>query len=127
MSRVMISTEDNALASELIRQARNLDLRVTVATSANTLDQVRLLNPDLLILDLKQRIDGRLLLARLKQDLRTTSVRVATVFGREDVNVQRFCKEHRVTSHDLKPLMPTYLEKLVGYRSVMNRRPAQVA
>jgi CheY-like chemotaxis protein len=93
----------------------------------NTLEQVRLFGPDLLVLDLNQRLDGRLLLARLKQDFRTRAVRIATVTGKDDAAVRRFCLEHHVASHELKPLRSTYLEDLVGYRSVLTRRPAQVA
>lgn len=125
--RVLVSSEDEQLVMELLRQARPLQLRLTIATATNTLDQARLINPDLLILDLQQRIDGRLLLARLKQDVRTSALRVVTIAAREDSVVRRFCNDHRVAAHDLKPLSSGYLEKHVGYRSILTRSPASVA
>lgn len=112
--RVLVSSEDVSFVGELARQARLQCIRLNVATSVNTLDQVRLLSPDLVVLDLSQRIDGRLLLARLKQDPRTSFVRIAAIAAREDKNVQRFCREYGVASYDLKPLMPGYLERLTG-------------
>lgn len=111
---VLVSSEDVSFVGELARQARMQCTRLNVATSVNTLDQVRLLSPELVVLDLNQRIDGRLLLARLKQDPRTSFVRIAVVAAREDKNVQRFCREYGVASYDLKPPMPRYLERLTG-------------
>ena len=109
--RLLLSSEDPALVATLSRQALAVGERLLFASSANTLDQARMLAPDLLIIDIAQRIDGRLLIARLKQDRNTAQVRIAALAAREDEKVHRFCREHRVASYSLKPVMPSYLER----------------
>lgn len=114
MTRVMVSSEDPTLAGELVRQARAHGRRLTIATSTNTLDQARLMMPELLILDINQRIDGRLLLARLKQDARTASLRVVVLSARNDESIQRFCREMRVADFQMKPLTPNYFSRVLS-------------
>lgn len=109
--RLLLSSEDPVLIQNLDAQARALGERLLIANSSTTLDQTRTFAPQLLILDLAQRIDGRLLLARLKQDPKTAYLRIAALAPRDDDRVHRFCVEYGAASYSLKPVSFAYLER----------------
>ncbi|MFL5320766.1 MAG: hypothetical protein ACJ790_13980 [Myxococcaceae bacterium] len=117
MIRVLLASEDQSLQAELMRQARHLDIRVIPASPHNALELARSLAPEFVILDSDPRVDSRLLLARLKQDVRTCGLRVAMLSNTRDEKLHRFCRELRALHLQEKPLPADYLETLVNVRA----------
>lgn len=115
--RVLVCSDDVSVVRELTQQAQALFVRFTVAKPHELLGQARLLQPDMIILDAKGAIDGRLLLAMLKQDMRTCGLRVAMLSDAPDERLHRFCREQRALHLQAKPLPSDYLATLIQVRA----------
>lgn len=109
---VLISDDEPMLVSALSREARRVGLEPVADTTSNVVDVARRLKPDVILLDLCQRIDGRDLLARLKRDPTTCNVKVIVLSAVEDQFMRHVCLELGADDYEVKPFDPTFLRKV---------------
>ncbi|MFT3713997.1 MAG: response regulator [Archangium sp.] len=109
---VLISDDEPMLVSALAREARRVGLEPITDTTSNVVDVARRLRPDIILLDLRQRIDGRDLLARLKRDPETCHCKVVVLSAVEDQFMRHTCLELGADDYEVKPFDPTFLRKV---------------
>jgi DNA-binding response OmpR family regulator len=109
---ILISDDEPMLVSALAREARRIGLEPITDTTSNVVDVARRLHPDVILLDLRQRIDGRDLLARLKRDPDTRACKVVVLSAIEDQFMRHTCLELGADDYEVKPFDPTFLRKV---------------
>src|SRR5262245_9952587 len=121
---VLIADDEPIFASLLARQMRAVGLSViTDTTSQHVLDLARTHQPDLIILDINQRIDGRDLLARLKKDPATRELRVVVLTAHDDDHLRATCMKLGAHAFAVKPYDFTMIQKI----AMMAREAARKA
>jgi two-component system, OmpR family, response regulator AdeR len=109
---ILISDDDPLLVKALYRATRRFGLRVITDTGSLVVQLAAEHRPDLIVLDLIQRIDGRDLLQALKTDGRTQTVPVVVLSGVEDQHTRHLCLRLGAKDYDVKPFEPTFIHKL---------------
>ncbi len=109
---LLISDDEPLLVSALCREARRAGFDPVSDTTSDVLTLARQIHPDLILLDLHQRIDGRDLLASLKKDPETRNVKVVVLSAEEDQFVRHTCLELGAEDYEVKPFDPTFLRKV---------------
>jgi CheY-like chemotaxis protein len=109
---VLISDDEPMLVSALSREARRVGLEPIADTTSDVVTLAKRLHPDVILLDVHQRIDGRDLLARLKKDPETRDVKVVILSAVEDQFMRRVCLELGAEDYEVKPFDPTFLRKV---------------
>lgn len=109
---VLISDDEPMLVSALSREARRVGMEPIADTDSDVVTLARDQQPDVILLDLHQRIDGRDLLARLKQDPATRDLRVVMLSAEEDQFMRHTCLELGADDYEVKPFDPTFLRKV---------------
>jgi len=74
--------------------------------------------PAVIILDLKQHVDGRDLLASLKRDPRTRNIKVLVLSAIEDQFTRHVCLELGADDYDVKPFDPSFMSKVARMAGV---------
>lgn len=111
--RVLISDDDAALAAVLCRFAREAGFEATADLSSEVVEVARRLRPDLIVLDMSQRVDGRDLLSQLKRDPQTRDCQVVVLSGVEDQFTRHTCFELGAVAYETKPFDPAIGRKLM--------------
>jgi CheY-like chemotaxis protein len=97
----------------LAREARRAGLSyITDTTSQQVLELAVRHRPAVIILDLKQHVDGRDLLAALKRDPRTRDIKVLVLSAIEDQFTRHVCLELGADDYDVKPFDPSFMSKV---------------
>jgi CheY-like chemotaxis protein len=111
---VLISDDDTVLANSLVRHARQAGWRAFSDTSSRAPDLAARYQPDLVLLDVMQSIDGRELLADLKRDVRTRGIRVVMVSGVGDDAVKSACLSLGAEDFVPKPFPTGFFQRLAS-------------
>ncbi len=109
---VLISDDEPLLVAALTREARRLGLQAVPDTTSDVVDIARRTQPDVIILDVNQRIDGRDLLAALKKDPETAHLKVVMLSANEDQFMRHLCLELGAETYEVKPFDPTFLRRI---------------
>ncbi|MDP3155823.1 MAG: response regulator [Archangium sp.] len=109
---VLISDDEPMLVAALAREARRAGLDPIIDTSSDVVTLARLHHPDVILLDVHQRIDGRDLLVRLKRDPITCDVKVIILSAVEDQFMRRTCLELGAEDYAVKPFDPAFLNRV---------------
>jgi two-component system response regulator AdeR len=109
---ILISDDEPMLISALSREARRAGFEPITDTTSDVLALARRTHPDVILLDLHQRIDGRDLLASIKQDPELRDVKVVVLSAVEDQFTRHTCLELGAADYEVKPFDPTFLRRL---------------
>ncbi|WP_444547785.1 response regulator [Stigmatella ashevillensis] len=110
---ILISDDEPLLISALVREGRRAGLTCIGDSSAeNVLSLARLHRPAVIILDIHQRLDGRDLLARLKQDPETRHCKVIILSGIEDQHMRHQCFKLGADAYEVKPFNATFMPRV---------------
>lgn len=109
---VLISDDEPLLVNALSREARRVGLQAVPDTTSDVVSIARAVQPDVIILDIHQRIDGRDLLARLKKDPLTARLKVVILSANEDQFMRHLCLELGADDYEVKPFDPTFIRRI---------------
>lgn len=110
---ILISDDEPLLVHALAREARRNGLSfISDTESERTVELARAHHPDVIILDINQRIDGRDLLSKLKRDPDTASTPVVILSANDDQFTRRLCLELGAHDFQSKPLDPTFMVRV---------------
>jgi DNA-binding response OmpR family regulator len=109
---VLISDDEPMLVTALSREARRVGLEPVGDTDSDVVTLAKRVHPDIILLDVHQRIDGRDLLSRLKRDPETRNMKVVILSAVEDQFMRRTCLELGADDYEVKPFDPTFLRKV---------------
>jgi two-component system response regulator AdeR len=116
---VLIADDEPLLVSALVREARRSGLAsVADTTSEHVLELARKHRPAVIILDIHQNLDGRDLLAQLKQDPETRDCKVIMLSGVEDQYTRHVCFALGADAYELKPFDPTFMVRVARLAGV---------
>ncbi len=108
---ILISDDDPLLVAAFKRMATRVGLHVVAdSSSADQLMLVaKLTQPAVIVLDIHQPVDGRVLLARLKRDPETSGIRVIVLTGSDDALMRRMCLKLGAREVHLKPFDQSFV------------------
>jgi DNA-binding response OmpR family regulator len=109
---VLISDDEPMLVAALTREAKRVGLVTIPDTTSEVIALAKEVQPDLIILDIHQRVDGRDLLTRLKQDPETKHLPVIILSANEDQFMRDLCLELGADDYEVKPFDPTFIKKV---------------
>ena len=109
---VLISDDEPLLVSALSREARKAGLDPVSDTTSDVVALARQHHPDVILLDLRQKVDGRDLLASLKRDPQTSKLKVIVLSGIEDQLMRLNCLELGADDYAVKPFDPAFLARV---------------
>lgn len=109
---VLISDDEPTLVSALAREARRVGMDPVCDTTSDVVSLARQHQPDVILLDMLQRIDGRDLLQDLKRDPETCGLKVIVLSGVEDQFTRRVCLELGADDYEVKPIGPVFLHRV---------------
>ena len=109
---VLISDDEPLLVNALSREARRVGLQAVSDTSSDVVDIARALQPDVIVLDIHQRIDGRDLLSALKKDPGTAHLKVVILSANEDQFMRHLCLQLGAEDYEVKPFDPTFIRRI---------------
>lgn len=113
MPTILIADDEPLVVSALARLARSAGLSfISDTTSERVMDLARDSQPDLIILDVNQPIDGRDLLAQLKKDPATRDIKVLMLSAHEDQYLRHQCFELGAEDYVVKPFDPVFVTRL---------------
>lgn len=124
---VLISDDEPMLVAALSREARRAGLEPVTDTTSDVVALAQQHQPDVILLDVHQRIDGRDLLASLKRDPRTASVKVVILSAVEDQFMRRTCLELGAEDYAVKPFDPAFLHRVARLAGRPDFTPASSA
>jgi len=111
---VLIADDEPLFVSSLARQVRKAGLSfITDTTSELVLELARTRQPDLIVLDVHQHIDGRDLLSRLKKDPATRHIKVMMLTSHDDQYLRSTCIELGAHEFELKPADSIVIQKIL--------------
>ncbi len=109
---VLISDDEPMLVAALAREARRAGLEPLIDTNSDVVTLARQHHPDIILLDVHQRIDGRDLLVSLKRDPETSHLKVIILSAVEDQFMRRTCLELGAEDYAVKPFDPAFLNRV---------------
>jgi CheY-like chemotaxis protein len=115
---VLISDDEPLLVAALSREAKRVGLQAVPDTSSDVVSLAKELKPDVIVLDIHQRIDGRDLLARLKKDPETRDLKVVILSANEDQFMRHLCLELGAEDYEVKPFDPTFIRRVARMASM---------
>jgi len=93
-----------------MREAKKLGMTVIAdTTSTKVLQLAKQHRPAVILLDIRQPIDGRDILSMLKQDPETQDIKVIMLSGIEDQHTRLTCFKLGAEDYVVKPFGPTLL------------------
>ena len=111
---VLIADDEPMLVSAFAREARRNGITVEYDTSSDrVVEMAKQLHPDLIILDIHQKTDGRVLLGRLKRDPDTSDIRVLILSGVEDQLTRHMCLSLGAIDYEVKPMDVGFMNKVM--------------
>jgi CheY-like chemotaxis protein len=115
---VLISDDEPLLVAALSREARRVGMQAVPDTTSDVVDMARKLQPDIIVLDIHQRIDGRDLLASLKKDPETRDLKVVILSANEDQFMRHLCLQLGAADYEVKPFDPTFIRRVARMAAV---------
>jgi two-component system response regulator AdeR len=110
---VLISDDEPLVVNAIARLARRAGLTLISDTTSERVIELALeRRPDLIVLDVNQKVDGRDILARLKQDPRTRDIKVVMLSAQEDQYLRHQCFELGAEDYVVKPFDPVFISRL---------------
>jgi len=109
---ILVSDDEPMLVNALKREARRFGIDVIIDTSSNVVELARAQQPDLIVLDIHQTLDGRDLLAALKRDPTTRGVPVVMLSANEDQFIRHCCFDLGAADYEVKPFDPAFIRKM---------------
>jgi len=110
---VLIADDEPVFVSTLARQVRRAGLSfISDTTSEQVLELARTRQPDLIVLDVHQHIDGRDLLTRLKSDPATRHIKVVMLTALDDEYLRADCLELGADEFEIKPFDFATIQKI---------------
>jgi DNA-binding response OmpR family regulator len=110
---ILISDDEPLMVSALAREARRQGLHFITDTSSEHVHELaRRHRPEVIILDINQRIDGRDLLSRLKRDPATSNCRVIVLTAIEDQFTRALCMKLGADEYQTKPIDSTFMQRV---------------
>ncbi len=111
---ILICDDEPLLVSAFAREARRNGITVVSDTSSDrVVELAREHRPDLIILDIHQKTDGRVLLARLKRDPISKSIRVLILSAVEDQLTRHMCLNLGAVDYEVKPMDVGFMHKVM--------------
>jgi DNA-binding response OmpR family regulator len=124
---ILISDDEPLMVSALAREARREGLHfISDTSSEHVVELVRRHQPEVVILDLNQRVDGRDLLARLKRDPETARAHVVVLSSVEDQFTRTLCLQLGADDYQTKPMDPTFMTRIARTARAKAGAPAPV-
>jgi CheY-like chemotaxis protein len=124
---VLISDDEPLLVAALSREAKRVGLQAVPDTSSDVVSLAKELKPDVIVLDIHQRIDGRDLLARLKKDPDTRDLKVVILSANEDQFMRHLCLELGAEDYEVKPFDPTFIRRVARMAAMPEHQEPAVA
>lgn len=116
---VLIADDEPLMVAALSRLVRRAGMSfIADTTSAHVVEMARQHQPAVIVLDVRQKMDGRDLLAQLKKDPTTRGIKVMMLSAVEDQFTRRLCLELGADDYDLKPLDICFVHKLARMAGV---------
>lgn len=110
---LLFADDSPELINTLVRQAKREGFStLSDTTSTRVLDLARTHQPDVIVLDVHQAVDGRDLLADLKRDPRTREIKVVMLSGVEDQLTRHQCFRLGAEDYFTKPLDVLFFRRL---------------
>jgi CheY-like chemotaxis protein len=109
---VLISDDDVMMIQVLSDQATQAGLWVVPDAASNVEALAAEIQPAVIILDVNQVVDGRELLARLKQNPRTRDLQVIMLSGAQDAAVHQSCMKLGAAAFVVKPVEEDFVSLL---------------
>lgn len=109
---VLISDDEPMVVAAFAREARRVGMDTVSDTTSDVVTLARKHHPDVILLDMRQRIDGRDLLQRLKADPETCDLKVIVLSAVEDQFMRRVCLELGAEDYAVKPFDPAFLHRV---------------
>lgn len=113
VSTILISDDEPEVAAALRREVNRAGLSAVIDTSSDVVAMAKEHQPDLIVLDIHQRIDGRDLLAKLKADPETKHFKVVMLSAVEDQFMRHTCLELGAADYDVKPFDSSFIRRVV--------------
>ena len=111
--QLLIADDEPGLVSALVRAARREGMScVTDTTGSNVMKLARLHRPSVALIDIRQQVDGRDLLAALKRDPETRHIKVIMLSAVEDQFTRHLCFELGADDYETKPFDPRLMAKV---------------
>lgn len=122
---ILISDDEPLLVAALAREARRSGLTcLTDTTSEHVLELAREHHPAVIILDLLQHLDGRNLLAQLKQDPHTRDCKVVILSAIENQQMRHQCFQLGAHAYEVKPFSATFMPRIARLAAAASSPPA---
>jgi CheY-like chemotaxis protein len=109
---VLISDDEPLLVAAIAREAKRVGMQAVPDTTSDVVELARTLQPDVIILDIHQKVDGRDLLARLKRDPQTQNLKVVILSANEDQFMRHLCLQLGAEDYEVKPFDPTFIRRI---------------
>ncbi len=110
---ILIADDAPLVVRALARSLRKAGLSFITDTSGERVHELAVEHqPDVIILDVRQNVDGRDLLARLKRDPNTRHLKVVMLSAVDDQFTRRLCLELGADDNELKPFDETFVRKI---------------
>jgi two-component system response regulator AdeR len=100
---VLISDPDPLTVLSLARQGRSMGLAVLTDVCCDVVSLAARFHPATIVLELNQTVDGRDLIARLRQDPATREARILVFSSNSDPYIEQTCRELGASEFILKP------------------------
>lgn len=122
---ILIADDEPLVVSALARLARRMGLHfITDTTSEHVIEMAKLHKPEVIILDIRQNIDGRDLLAKLKKDPETAASKVIMLSAVDDQYLRHTCFELGATDYDVKPFDICFMHKVARLAGALESHAA---
>lgn len=110
---VLIADDEPLMVAALSRLVRRAGMSfITDTTSQHVVEMAKAHKPAVIVLDVRQKVDGRDLLAQLKRDPETRGIKVLMLSAVEDQFTRRVCLELGAEDYEVKPLDICFVQKL---------------
>lgn len=110
---ILIADDEPLVISALARLARRMGMHfISDSTSEHVVDMAKQHKPDVIILDVRQNIDGRDLLAKIKADPETSHCKVIMLSAVDDQYTRHTCFELGADDYDVKPFDICFMNKV---------------
>lgn len=110
---LLFADDSKEMINALVRGAKAEGFTaLSDTTSDDVLTLARIHHPDVIVLDVNQKIDGRHLLADLKRDPQTRDIKVVMLSGNEDPRTRHECLDLGAEDYFTKPLDALFFQRL---------------
>ena len=117
---VLIADDEPLIVAALSRMIRRAGMSfISDTTGTHVLEMARTHQPAVIILDVRQRVDGRDLLMKLKKDPLTREIKVLMLSADEDQFTRHVCLELGAEDYEVKPFDVCFVNKLARLAGVV--------